>query len=174
MGLFDFLKKEEVVEETVDVMTRQEVLDFVSTHRAEVDYKFDLLREKLMDEVKRVSAIVDPMPASLTQQQILDIIVNVVRTESVSKDEMLMMREDLLKIMDEKIAVYDVDEDAEMAAMMDQKLEHLEVVAEDMEDSKFAKVYNQAVVELKTIPNKGATVASVRKFLINFVELLKP
>ena len=174
MGLFDFLKKEEVVAETPDVMTRQEVLDFVSTHRAEVDYKFDLLREKLMDEVKRVSAIVDPMPASLTQQQILDIIVNVVRTESVSKDEMLMMREDLLKIMDEKIAVYDVDEDAEMAAMMDQKLEHLEVVAEDMEDSKFAKVYNQAVVELKTIPNKGATVASVRKFLINFVELLKP
>jgi len=173
MGLFDFFKKEEVVE-TVDVMTRQETLDFVSTHRAEVDYKFDLLREKLMDEVKRVSAIVDPMPASLTQQQILDIIVNVVRTESVSKDEMLMMREDLLKIMDEKIAVYDVDEDAEMAAMMDQKLEHLEVVAEDMEDSKFAKVYNQAVVELKTIPNKGATVASVRKFLINFVELLKP
>lgn len=174
MGLFDFFKKEEVVEETVDVMTRQEVLDFVSTHRAEVDYKFDLLREQLMDEVKRSSVIVDPMPASLTQQQILDIIVNVVRTESVSKDEMLMMREDLLKIMDEKIAVYDVDEDAEMAAMMDQKLEHLEVVAEDMEDSKFAKVYNQAVVELKTIPNKGATVASVRKFLINFVELLKP
>ncbi len=173
MGLFDFFKKEEVVE-TVDVMTRQETLDFVSTHRAEVDYKFDLLREELMDQVKRVSAIVDPAPASLTQQQILDIIVNVVRTESVSKDEMLMMREDLLKIMDEKIAVYDVDEDAEMAAMMDQKLEHLEVVAEDMEDSKFAKVYNQAVVELKTIPNKGATVASVRKFLINFVELLKP
>lgn len=173
MGLFDFFKKEEVVE-TVDVMTRQETLDFVSTHRAEVDYKFDLLREELMDQVKRVSAIVDPAPASLTQQQILDIIVNVVRTESVSKDEMLMMREDLLKIMDEKIAVYDVDEDAEMAAMMDQKLEHLEVVAEDMEDSKFAKVYNQAVVELKAIPNKGATVASVRKFLINFVELLKP
>ncbi len=173
MGLFDFFKKEEVVE-TVDVMTRQETLDFVSTHRAEVDYKFDLLREELMDQFKRVSAIVDPAPASLTQQQILDIIVNVVRTESVSKDEMLMMREDLLKIMDEKIAVYDVDEDAEMAAMMDQKLEHLEVVAEDMEDSKFAKVYNQAVVELKTIPNKGATVASVRKFLINFVELLKP
>ena len=173
MGLFDFFKKEEVVE-TVDVMTRQETLDFVSTHRAEVDYKFDLLREELMDQVKRVSAIVDPAPASLTQQQILDIIVNVVRTESVSKDEMLMMREDLLKIMDEKIAVYDVAEDAEMAAMMDQKLEHLEVVAEDMEDSKFAKVYNQAVVELKTIPNKGATVASVRKFLINFVELLKP
>lgn len=174
MGLFDFFKKEEEVVETVDVMTRQETLDFVSTHRAEVDYKFDLLREELMDQVKRVSAIVDPAPASLTQQQILDIIVNVVRTESVSKDEMLMMREDLLKIMDEKIAVYDVDEDAEMAAMMDQKLEHLEVVAEDMEDSKFAKVYNQAVVELKTIPNKGATVASVRKFLINFVELLKP
>jgi len=173
MGLFDFFKKEEVVE-TVDVMTRQETLDFVSTHRAEVDYKFDLLREELMDQVKRVSAIVDPAPASLTQQQILDIIVNVVRTESLSKDEMLMMREDLLKIMDEKIAVYDVAEDAEMAAMMDQKLEHLEVVAEDMEDSKFAKVYNQAVVELKTIPNKGATVASVRKFLINFVELLKP
>ncbi len=80
MGLFDFFKKEEVVE-TVDVMTRQETLDFVSTHRAEVDYKFDLLREELMDQVKRVSAIVDPAPASLTQQQILDIIVNVLRTE---------------------------------------------------------------------------------------------
>lgn len=174
MGLFDFFKKEEVVVETQDVMSRQETVDFVSTHRAEVDYKFDLLREELMNKLSQVHAIVDPMPASLSQQQILDIIVNVIRTEAVSKEEMLMMREDLLHAMDEKIKMYDVDEDAEMVAMMDQKLEHLEVVPEDMSDSKFAQVYNQAVVELKTIPNKGATVASVRKFLINFVELLKP
>jgi transcriptional regulator CtsR len=126
MGLFDFFKKEEVVVETQDVMSRQETVDFVSTHRAEVDYKFDLLRKELMDKLSQVQAIVDPIPASLSQQQILDIIVNVIRTEAVSKEEMLMMREDLLLAMDEKIKMYDVDEDAEMAAMMDQKLEHLE------------------------------------------------
>jgi hypothetical protein len=154
----------------------QDQLDFV------VDTITKALREEIQDAANRNTVIVDPTPVSAPpvgwMNALQDEVVN--RTEQ-TKAEVKAYVEDCL-------AAYAVEEDVEL----EERLANLSPISAEEIDALYmdeaetttvaqktvngfrAEVYNKALSDLKLVPTSRATVASVRAFLVKFVESLKP
>jgi hypothetical protein len=154
----------------------QDQLDFV------VETITKALREEIQDAASRNTVIVDPAPVSAPpvgwMNALQDEVVN--RTEQ-TKAEVKAYVEDCL-------AAYAVEEDVEL----EERLANLSPISAEEIDALYmdeaetttvaqktvngfrAEVYNKALSDLKLVPTSRATVASVRAFLVKFVESLKP
>jgi hypothetical protein len=154
----------------------QDQLDFV------VETITKALREEIQDAANRNAVIVDPAPVSAPpvgwMNALQDEVVN--RTEQ-TKAEVKAYVEDCL-------AAYAVEEDVEL----EERLANLSPISAEEIDALYmdeaetttvaqktvngfrAEVYNKALSDLKLVPTSRATVASVRAFLVKFVESLKP
>jgi hypothetical protein len=160
-------------EEEPEFFTKAEVMELLAQQKSEimnaVPYVEDFVtREDVKDMIDTRNAIVDP--PFMSRQEVVEIAVNIVRTESVSKLEVHELIQDALK-------TYDVEEDAEIAKMIEDKLSQ----KTDSEGSEVtlglaefkSNLYFGALTELKGLSSKP-NLLSMRAFLVRFVDLFKP
>jgi hypothetical protein len=177
MGLFNFFNRSS--EPEVEYYTKADVNKILEAYLAKVDQMIaeapkGVSYEQVKDMLDQRAAIVDPAPYSNLKQEMLDIVVHVIREESASREFVAEYVKDALKD-------YDVEEDAEVIKMIDEKLAEVKPVespsSETIKDTVLHEfktdMYFKAMTELKAMSSKPNLLA-IRAFLVRFVELYKP
>ncbi len=177
MGLFNFFNRNS--EPEVEYYTKADVNKILEAYLAKVDQMIaeapkGVSYEQVKDMLDQRAAIVDPAPYSNLKQEMLDIVVHVIREESASREFVAEYVKDALKD-------YDVEEDAEVIKMIDEKLAEIKPVENTSSaeikntvlDEFKTELYFSAMTELKAMSSKPNLLA-IRSFLVRFVELFKP
>jgi len=139
------------------------------------------LREEINDAANRVTAIVDPAPASAPPMGWM----HALQDEVVNRSE--QTKAEVKAYVDDCLAAYAVEDDIEL----EERLANLSPISPEEIDALYmdeaetttlaqktlngfrAEMYNKAVSDLKLIPTSKATIAAVRPFLVKFLESMK-
>jgi len=177
MGIFNFFNRNS--ESEVEYYTKDDVNKILEAYLAKVNQMIaeapkGVSYEQVKDILDQRPTIVDPAPFNNMKQEMLDIVVHVVREESASREFVAEYVKDALKD-------YDVEEDAEVIKMIDEKLAEIKPVevpsSDTIKDTVLhafkSDMYFKAMTELKAMSSKPNLLA-MRAFLVRFVELYKP
>jgi hypothetical protein len=140
------------------------------------------LREEIQDATNRVPAIIDPAPVSSPPMGWMSALQEeVINRSEQAKAEMKFYVDDCLSAY---AAEDDVELEERLANLSPLSAEEIDALYMDEEETTTlakktlngfrAEVYNKALSDLKMVPTSRATIASVRAFLVKFVESLKP
>ena len=177
MGLFNLFNRSS--EPEVEYYTKDDVNKILEAYMGKVsqlvaDAPKGVSYEQVKEMLDQRAAIVDPVPYDKMRQEMLDMVVHVVRTESATREFVSDYVQDALKD-------YDLEEDAEVTQMIDKALAEVKPVevpsSEEIKDTVLlafkSDMYFKAMTELKAMSSKP-NLLSMRAFLVRFVELFKP
>jgi len=177
MGLFNLFNRSS--EPEVEFYTKEDVNKILEAHMQKVSQMIaeapkGLSYEQVKDMIDQKPAIIDPAPYDNMRQEMLDMIVHVVRTEAATK-------EFVSDYVQHAIKEYDTEEDAEVTKMIDEALAEVKPVEAPTSEEITSNVlqafksdlYFKAMTELKAMSSKPNLLA-MRAFLVRFVELYKP
>lgn len=177
MGLFNFFNRSS--EPEVEFYTKEDVNKILEAHMQKVSQMIaeapkGVSYEQVKDMMDQRPVIVDPAPYDSMRQEMLDMIVHVVRTEAATK-------EFVSDYVHQALKEYDTEEDAEVTKMIDETLAEVKPVEVPSSEEITGNVlqafksdlYFKAMTELKAMSSKPNLLA-MRAFLVRFVELYKP
>jgi len=177
MGLFNLFNRSG--EPEVEFYTKDDVNKILEAYMGRVsqlvaDAPKGVSYEQVKEMLDQRAAIVDPVPYDKMRQEMLDMVVHVVRTESAT-------REFVSDYVQQALKEYDTEEDAEVTKMIDEALAEIKPVevpsSEEITGTVLqafkSDLYVKAMIELKAMSSKPNLLA-MRAFLVRFVELFKP